>query len=63
MTMMDDDDKTTTMNDDDSDECSALDILRHRTRLDRTVGPVRSLDTATAAATADLTRMMMTMIG
>ena len=44
--MMDDDDKTTTMNDDDSDECSALDISRHRTRPD--LGPVWSLATATA---------------
>ncbi len=42
--MMDDDDKTTTMNGDDSDECSALDITRHRTRPDQ----VRSLATATA---------------
>ena len=50
MTMMDDDDKTTTMNDDDIDECSALYISRHRTRPDRTVGLVRSLATATAAA-------------
>jgi hypothetical protein len=42
--MMDDDDKTTTMNGDDSDECSALDISRHKTRPDQ----VWSLATATA---------------